>query len=183
MNGLKKKQERGILLLVMTQTEIFNRIERHYRDNYDRMVGFCNKFLKSMERAEDVVQETYVRALTYWESVPDADEELAPWMQGILNNCIRENWKTEMQHGMSLSDEEAEAIPVRSSAVPAVILSQVEKKIGEQDPDLAKILRLHFLDGYTSKEIAEMVPDTANAIRVAVHRFRNMIKEQFRWVI
>jgi RNA polymerase sigma factor (sigma-70 family) len=174
---------RGISLLNMVQTEIYNNIAAHYKENYDRMVGFCNKFLKSTERAEDVVQETYTRALTYWESAPDAANELAPWLQGILNNCIRENWKTEMQHGMSLSDEEAENIPTRSSQVPAVILSQVERSISEQHPDLARILRLHFIDGYTSKEIAEMVPDTANAIRVAVHRFRNMIKEEFRWVI
>jgi RNA polymerase sigma-70 factor, ECF subfamily len=167
----------------MTRDNIYNRIETHYRENFDRMVGFCNKFLKSEDRAEDVVQETYVRALTYWESVPDAEDELGPWMQGILNNCIRENWKSEKNQGMSLNEEEAQEVPIRSNAVPSVILSQVEKKIGEQEDGLARILRLHFIDGYTSKEIAEMVPDTANAIRVAVHRFRNMIKEQFRWVI
>lgn len=167
----------------MTRDNIYFRIESHYRDNYDRMVGFCNKFLKSEERAEDVVQEAYTRALTYWESVPDVEDEMAPWMQTILNNCIRENWKGEKAHGMSLSDEEAEEIPIRSSAVPAVILSQVEKRISEQEEGLAKILRLHFIDGYTSKEIAEMVPDTANAIRVAVHRFRDMIRREFRWTI
>lgn len=165
------------------QSDIYKRIENHFRENRERLVAFCNKFLNSHDRAEDVVQEAYTRALTYWESVPDEPAEFVPWFQTILNNCIREDWKKEKARGMSITDEEAEEIPVKSSALPTVILKAVEDRIDAKGESAARILRLHFIEGYTAKEISEMVDDTANAIRVMVHRFRQEIKKDYRWVI
>lgn len=169
----------------MTDKEqTYTRIEQHYRDNYDRLVMLCNKYLHNMERAEDVVQEAYTRALTYWESVPNAEEEIYPWFQTILNNCIRENWKSERIQGMSENIEDfQEEIQIKASGIPSIILSQVEKRIADTPENVQKILQLFFLQQFTTKEIAELVPETANNIRVIVHRFREGIKRDFRWVI
>lgn len=165
------------------QTDIYKRIEDHYREHRERLVSFCNKFLNNMDRAEDVVQEAYTRALTYWESVPDEPDEFVPWFQGILNNCIREDWKKEKAKGMSVLDENVDEIPIKSAAIPTIILKAVEDRIASKEDRVAKILSMHFIEGYTAKEIGEMVKDTPNAIRVMVHRFREEIKKDYRWVI
>lgn len=161
--------------------ETYRRINLHYREEKNKLVSFYNKFFHNMDRTEDVVQEAYTRALTYWEGVPEGDE-FYPWFQTILSNCVRDNWKTELGQGMSWSAE-AEEVPVKAAAIPTIIFKQVEQRIEAEPENVAKILHLFFLQQYNAKEVSEMVPETANAIRVIVHRFRNKIREEFRWVI
>lgn len=164
----------------MEQIEIYKVIEDHYRSNFTQLVRRFSRFLNSKARAEDIVQEAYTRALTYWKSL-SPDISVNAWLRTILNNCIKDNFKTEMLHGMA-NYSETETIS-KPNAIPAIMLKQVVERIKAKPENIGRILSLFLLEQYRPIEIAQVVTEKVSNIRQIVSRFRKEIRKEFKWKI
>lgn len=169
----------------MDKTTAYKRIENHYRGQRDRLVQYSNKFFHNVARAEDCVQDAYVNALTYWETMPEAEEEFMPWFQTILSNCIRKNHRDDMLHGMSevSEDENPEEPSVKPVAIPQIIIAQVMDRIKAKSKEHANVLTLSLINQYGPKDVEKITDISANNVRQIVHNFRQEIRQEFRWVI
>src|SRR5574341_450857 len=83
----------------MNKQEIYNLIEEHYRAYANILVKRLSNKMGSRYEAEDVVQETYVRACQYWQSY-DKELKFNSWINGILGNCIKAKMNDIRHHGM-----------------------------------------------------------------------------------
>lgn len=165
----------------MTQQEVYDRIETYWRENNTRFTKRFNRYHNNMARAEDIVQEAFLRALKFWERAPEPMEEFVRWFNQIMNNASKDNNREEMHHGAI--DKEAEQVASPETTIPEVIKNEVMLLIEQQAPSHAIILKMAFLNGNTSKEIAQVVPQKASNIRTIIHEFRKDIKERYRWGI
>lgn len=164
--------------------EAHKAIETHYRKNCGSLVPRYTKFLNSTERAEDVVQEAYTRALTYWHDCPIDQEELGKWLNIIMGNCLKDNHRDHiMQGGTMRKDEQAPEEVVEAAAIPAIIYREVVKRIDAKPDNQAQVLRLFLLQQYKPTEIEQLVPESAVTIRKMVSRFRKDIKQELGWEI
>lgn len=163
----------------MKQNEAYEFIEKHYRENYDLTVKRVNRFLKDQERSKDVTQEAYLRALMYYTTL-DSLDQFEPWFATLLGNCIKDNQKSESLRGMADDIDNIE-IPIKARAIPKIIYDQVQQRIFAKPKEQAVILDLFLNKQYRPKEIAQIVPDTANSIRQIVHRFRQELRTEFNW--
>jgi len=163
------------------KAEMYRQIEAHYRENFQSLVKRYAHFIHHRERAEDIIQEAYCRALQYWESY-DTERPFDKWFNSIISSALKENKRTETMHGM-VDISEAMDVPIKPAAIPAVIVNQVMKRINEHDQQSADILRMVFLKHMRPVEIAKVVDANANAIRKLVQRFREEIKRDYRWVL
>lgn len=173
----------------MQQAEAYFIIEQHYRANFDNLVKKYNRFLHSIARAEDIVQEAYSRALKYWDASPSSKKletyqtDFPSLFGTILNNCMKDNQRTEAQHGaVSESAVEDEQV-TKPSAIPAIIYEEVVQLIGGKSEGTSKVLHLFFVKQLNAKEVAQVMDMSPNAVRQEAWRFRREIRDLFRWSI
>lgn len=166
---------------IMKKSEVYTLLEKHYRTNYEQFINRYRRFLRSIHRAEDVVQEAYTRAFKYWESFPE-DGNLDRWFGTILINVTKDYHRTEAMSGMCDNIDFME-IPVQSSGLPRVVYAQILERINSKEEPARTILDLYLVKQYRALEVADVLPETPAAIRQIVHRFREEIKRDFQWTL
>ena len=154
------------------QKEVYKLIEDHYRKNFDRLVKVLGFRAGGRHNAEDIVQEAYTRALTYWNAF-DMKEEFGSWFKSIQTNAMKDFYQEEIKRGI-VSDT-MEGLGTQPVALKQLEADELVKKINDTKPNVKKILTLHFIQGYRPKEISEMVPEKHRGVEEAIRRFR---KEQ-----
>jgi len=138
------------------------------------------RLMSNRHLGEEVVQEAYTNALQHWAFItPDLDMD--KFIGTILRNCANSARNTEKLHGIVDRYETVETIA--SSAIPNILLGEIKDRIRKKPDNIVYILNLYLFEQYTNKEIAELVPETANNIRQIVHRFRTEIKNDYHWSI
>jgi DNA-directed RNA polymerase specialized sigma24 family protein len=164
------------------QKEAYSLIEKHCRENWNNLVSRYTFFLKSKERAEDTVQEAYVRALTYWPDAPADETDFARWFHVILSNALKDNHREEITKGATSAREKAEE-GQDGPAIPAIIYRQVVQRIEAKPENQAKVLSLALLHQHRPGDIEAMVPESAVTIRKMISRFRKEIRNEFGYDI
>ncbi len=122
-----------------------------YRRHTPRLYGFTLRLLGGAEaEAEDVVQETWVRAVRQlakfrWQS------SLATWLCGIAHNLCRENLRRRRRR----EEKQRELpVPARFTSDGGGLRVDLEKAITLLPARCRTVLVLHDLEGWTHKEIA-----------------------------
>lgn len=165
----------------MTYEEFISHLDKFYRENNSRLVKTYTRFIQNQDRAEDIIQEAYVRALTYWDAY-DQEKPFDKWFNSIISSCLRDNKRIETMHGM-VDIKEAMDVPIKPAAIPAVILDKVMQRIDKLPETEASVLRLTLIQHYRPSEIANLVKISANAIRQIVFKFREEIRKDYRFTI
>lgn len=152
-------------------------IEDHYRSHADNLVKRNIGTTGAYHLAEEVVQEAYTRACQYWESYEFA-KDFNKWFNSILMNCLKTKIKEEQEHG-AVSDEGPEVADVQSRAFNRIILEEVKERIDAQPDNIRFILMLYFFGENTTKDIAEIVPETHSNVRALISGFRKKLRDEF----
>jgi RNA polymerase sigma-70 factor (ECF subfamily) len=152
-----------------------SRSERSFHHLYARhapaMYAIALRFVAGRaSEAEDAVQEAWVRALTRlpafrWEST------LRTWLCGIAVNCSRER----MREGWWPA-----AVPDPPAGTPdGSERLQVEELLSKLSPGYRAVLVLHDVEGYTHREIAQMLAIDEGTARSQLSRARQTFR---RWL-
>lgn len=123
--------------------------------------------------AEDVVQESFLRALATWRTAAPPDAPLA-WLKRVARNVLidilRRN-KGELRHRAGLdpvADGPAAADPFESLELFLAIASLGRKK--------ARVIEAFYYDGLSVKEIAAEMAISARAVEGYLRRARQALK-------
>lgn len=129
--------------------------------------------------AEDVVQEAFTRALTFYDSYDSTKGELTPWFNTILYNSLRDVQKemrgqpSENIKDFCVEDMFAEYDLVNSPEKRLIISKHINLIKNEKHK---RILELFFLLGYTSTEISQIENKVSvSNVTTVVSRFRERV--------
>jgi RNA polymerase sigma-70 factor (ECF subfamily) len=124
--------------------------------------------------AEDVVQETFLRA---WRSLDSLKDEKAAksWLITILR---RENARRFERKQFDLVDIDDVSVEDSSSSLESTHTSdEVRRHIGNLDSEYREPLMLQIIFGYTGEEIAEQLALNKNTVNTRLFRARAQLKE------
>lgn len=156
----------------MEKEEVYKLIDQHYRKSFNEMVKRLTGTMGSRHNAEDVVQDTYVRACQYWSSY-NPTLSFDAWISGIRTNCIHDAKKDARLRGLVKDDLMAIPDPPHPDASDRIFLRELSDKIDELAHPNGNILKLYLVHGYTSAEVSGLVEgQTAGNVRQIVSRFR-----------
>lgn len=152
--------------------------DRHHR----RLFGYCYRFVRNREAAEDLVQEVFVRMLKYRNSYQEQGSFDA-WMFRMARNVCLDHVAgrgTEVQME-ELPRELEEAVEAGPDAVAASReeLRILERALGRLPEDKRELLLLARFGSLTYEEIAETLGCTVGALKVRVHRALKQLKDQY----
>lgn len=149
--------------------------EKLYRMYSGKLFGLCLKYSNSYEQAEDSLQDGFITILNKIEQYKDKGS-FEGWMKRIVINTTlqhhRENKYFEIINDNLLED------PVVEIDNEELSTDFLLKKIQELPPRYRQIFNLYALDGFSHKEIAEMLEISVGSSKSNLARARNILKEK-----
>lgn len=150
-------------------TETFRQEAQRMRTT---LVRLAFGILRDSDEAEDVVQDVLLRL---WQMRDQLRMPIEPLARVLTRNrCIDivRRKKPAAELSMAVFQEEDEALRERIERMMKVI---------ETLPDLQQtILRLRHMEGMDSKEIADLTGTTEAAVRKALSRARQAVRDKFK---
>jgi RNA polymerase sigma-70 factor (ECF subfamily) len=157
--------------------------------NNRRLYRLARGILRSDSEAEDVVQETYVRAFTHLESFR-GESGLSTWLSRIaINEALgrvrserpRVEWSAVPEAAL-----QAEIIPfphASASADPEKSMAQreIQRVVEHAIDELPEVFRLVFIarvmEGMNVEETAELLDIKPETVKTRLHRARTMLRD------
>ena len=125
----------------------------------DNLTYFANTLTQNEEEAKDLVQETYLKALTYRDKF-EANTNLKAWTYTIMKNTFINNYRRSSKVNM-IVDSTADLYFLNSTKTaddfsPESVIShkEVSKVVNKLEDEHRIPFKMHH-DGYKYKEIAE----------------------------
>lgn len=143
------------------------------------MLGVCFRYTKSLDDAEDVLQDGFVKVFKYLKQYK-ADGELGAWIRKIMVNTALNYLKTNRKYQYDLSFDEM-TLHLVSTDNPEVKLDAKEltELIRQLPTGFQTIFNLHAMEGYTHVEIGAMLGISDGTSRSQYARARTLLIE---WV-
>lgn len=155
---------------------MINQIEEHYVANHERLVKRLFRRAGTIQSAEDIVQETYYRALKYHKSFNGG--EMDRWISTILNNCLRE-YKNQ-EKGYSPVEYDAEEESYECPSYVRHVMADVYDLIHTKSAIQIEVLMLYFKQEYNAKSISEITLYSYARCHQIIQRFRDELRELYK---
>lgn len=144
-----------------------------------QVFGLCYRMLGHRHDAEDMAQESFVRALrslSHW----DRTRELLPWLLAIAGNRCRTllAMRSRRPAASALVEQIADDAPADEPA--RNLGEEIERALGNIRPEYRQAFLLFSENELSYAEIAESMSCPIGTIKTWVHRARREIIEQLR---
>ena len=153
--------------------DALQRTGRAVRDVYERHAAAVYRvaysYMKNRYDAEDALQETFLRLLRADVTFVDERHELG-WLIRTASNVCRDMLKSKARQHEDLADYPELPAPEREDGLLAAILELPQK--------YKAAVYLHYYEGYTVREIAEMLHQPPNTIKTWLSRARRALKKE-----
>ncbi|MSR10850.1 MAG: sigma-70 family RNA polymerase sigma factor [Gammaproteobacteria bacterium] len=144
-----------------------------YQDVFRYAYWLC----KSKPLAEDLVQETFLRAWRSLESLQD-DKAAKAWLFTILR---RENARLYERYRPELVDIEGQSIAENDELEPDSRMERelLHNAINRLESEYREPLLLQVIGGFSGKEIADILDLNNNTVMTRLFRARSKLKQEF----
>jgi len=156
-------------------------VERHRK----MLVSLAYGYVGRIEEAEELAQETFVRAYSGLQSL-ERPERFAGWLGGIAAHvCIDQLRKRKRRH-VSLEDVEEPADPAGpldaavSSERGRNIVRALREGLNELSPECRECACMRFLGEMSYSEIALVQEVPTSTVRGRLYRATKLLRERLR---
>lgn len=125
-------------------------------------------YVKNREDAEDIVQEAFLR-LYNSESRFNADENVKAWLIRVSVNLAKDTLKSSWLKGRTELDRD---IPYENKE-ESITLDCIHRL----KPEYCSVILLYYYEGYSVKEIAEILRISPTLVTTRLSRARKQLKE------
>ena len=141
---------------------------------YDVVFRFVLFRMGDRTLAEDITQETFVRALRRISSVSYQGRDIGAWFVTIARNLIFDHVKSSRYRLEQTTAEIVELSPSTSGPEQQVLDGATNEEllrcIAKLNPDQQECIRLRFLQGLSVAETAEIMDRNEGAVKALQHR-------------
>jgi RNA polymerase sigma-70 factor, ECF subfamily len=148
---------------------------------FDQLYNFARWLTQDTAEAEDLVQETYTKALRGFGSFQPGTNFRA-WMYRILRNSFLSS-RTGLKTTVSLEDDDQEQVLPAENATPeSLLLAQADREmvqgaLSELPVHFREILLLCEVEEMSYQEIAETLAIPAGTVMSRLFRARKALRE------
>lgn len=139
----------------------------------DMIFRYCSLHTKNMQDAQDVYQEVFLRL--YQKKPIFKDEEHAKaWLLRVSMNLCKSYHRTSFLHPFVEFDEKLH-VPYKKEGEPTILYS-----LRKLPSKYRSVLYLYYFEGYSCKEIAELLHRPDATIRTWLSRGKLQLEEILR---
>jgi RNA polymerase sigma-70 factor, ECF subfamily len=171
-----------------------NAFEALTREHLSRLYAFALRLTGERAAAEDLVQETYLKAYQAFHHFLSG-RDTRPWLTKILLNAYRDQVRRECRAPAPLQPEDLDAWYQASRQAHASHLrtygpeeqvigrafsDEVAAALADLPPDFRTVVLLADLEGYSYREIADLVECPIGTVMSRLARGRKLLREMLR---
>ena len=162
------------LLIAAAQSGSVRSFEQLYRLNYKRIYLFAKRMTNSTGDAEDIVQDTFVKA---WQKLDSFRRQslFHTWLRTIASRVSIDRLRVKNALVWRQSLEYQDVYPSVSSKTDDIY--DLEKMIRLLPDGARSIFVLHDIEGFKHQEISEMVGIAVGTSKAQLHRARKLLRE------
>jgi len=142
-----------------------------------KMLSVCYRYAKSREDAEDMLQEGFIKVFTQIHQFQNRGA-LEGWIRRIIVHTCINNLKKNKKFSDSVDIIHASSISLREDNIPSILQAkQVVESIRLLPLGYRTVLNLYAIEGYSHKEIAEILDIEESTSRSQYTRAKAMLEE------
>ena len=152
------------------QRELYNRYS-------PKMLAVCYRFAHNREDAEDMLQEGFIKVFSQIHTFQNKGA-FEGWIRRIIVHTCINNLKKNKRFNESLDIVHAHGVQVREESVPSIVQAkQVVECIRLLPIGYRTVLNLYAIEGYSHKEIADMLDIEESTSRSQYTRAKQMLED------
>lgn len=164
-------------------------LARLFEANADRVYGLAFSLLRDAAAAEDVVQETFLAAMTHLERF-EGRAQVSTWLYRIAYNASLTRLRQRIDEPLPSDEHDPDEAPPLPRALaewdrsPEEILAdqqaleQLDRAVGELSQALRAVFLLRDVEGLSTAETAAALGLSESAVKVRLHRARLTLRER-----
>jgi RNA polymerase sigma-70 factor (ECF subfamily) len=156
------------------------------------MYNFAFRLTNDEDDANDLVQDTYMKAFRFINSFQEGTNAKA-WLFRILKNSFINDYRKKSKEPSKVDYQEVETVynstedaefestsDLRIEAVQDMIGDEVAMALNGLPVDFRTVIILCDIEGFTYEEMAKILDIPIGTVRSRLHRARNLLKEKLR---
>lgn len=176
-------------MVEQTREQLRNRYEREALIHLDALMRTARRMTKSETDAEDLVQETMLKAYRFFDKFEEGTNCKA-WLFKIMTNIFINNYRSKSKAPEALAVDDIDDGFLYGQLAQNYGVSDPEKeffsKIFDDDiknaikdlpEDFRIVVVLSFLEGFTYQEIAEITGLQIGTVKSRLHRGRKLLQK------
>lgn len=168
------------------QLEIF---ETEFMPHLDAMYNFAYRLTFDGDDANDLVQDTYMKAYRFVNSFQRGTNAKA-WLYRILKNSFINDFRKKSKQPAKVDYQEVEnyynsesvddskTVDLRIDTVKDMMGDEVTLALNSLAVDFRTAIILCDLEGFTYEEMSKILDIPIGTVRSRLHRARNLLKEK-----
>mgnify|MGYP003347578126 FL=1 len=167
------------------------RFERDAMQFADQLYAAALRYTKNPEDAKDLVQDTYLKAFASFHQF-EAGTNLKAWLYRVLQTTFINNYRKAQRQPQLTADAEVEdwqlyksashtpdqGKSAEISALENLPDSDIKRALNEIPEEFRMAVYLADVEGFSYKEIAEIVGVPAGTVMSRLHRGRKQLREK-----
>jgi RNA polymerase sigma-70 factor (ECF subfamily) len=152
------------------QRELYNRYS-------PKMLAVCYRFAHNREDAEDMLQDGFIKVFLQIHTFQNKGA-FEGWIRRIIVHTCINHLKKNKRFNESVDIIQANTIPIREENIPSIVQAkQIIDCIRLLPVGYRTVLNLYAIEGYSHKEISDMLDIEESTSRSQYTRARQMLED------
>ncbi len=178
-----------VTMKLSAKSDRHNEFEREALPHMDLLYNYALRMTNNAQDADDLVQETYLKAYRFWDSY-EKGTNIKAWLFRIMKNSYINRYRKETKEPdtvdydevkdfySTVRDESTETNDLQETLFGNLLDDDVTKAIAALPDDFRTVVILCDIEGLSYEEIAEFVDCPLGTVRSRLHRGRKLLREQ-----
>lgn len=166
--------------------------KREFMPHINSMYNFAFRLTMDEDDANDLVQDTYLKAFRFISSFEQGTNAKA-WLFRILKNSFINDYRKRSKEPSKVDYQEVETTynseeaaevdhttDLRIETVQDMIGDEVATALNSLPVDFRTVIILCDIEGFTYEEMAKILDIPIGTVRSRLHRARNLLKDKLR---
>ncbi len=154
--------------------------EALYKRYAPKMFGICLRFTRNKMEAEDVLQEGFIKIFTYLKDYRN-EGSLEGWMRRTIINTAINYYKKQSKRFRDMNIDQAEIADSNDeNVVDKLSTNELLTLIQDLPNGYRMVFNLSIIEGYTHKEIGEILNISENTSKSQLSRARSVLQSKIR---
>lgn len=182
------KERNSLSLSPEMKNKVF---EVEFYPHMDALYNFGYRLTLDEDDANDLVQETYLKAFRFIDTY-QRDTNAKAWLFRIMKNSFINDFRKKTKEPVKTDYDEVEqvynseeahysaTVDLRQEVFGGVLGDEITKALNSIPVDFRLIVLLSDIEGFTYEEMSKIIGIPIGTVRSRLHRARNMMKDKIK---